>query len=61
MNLVFNLETIYMTWIVMGVLILFGFLATRKIDFLPNPFQVVGELFVGTFYDLTKDALDEGW
>jgi len=59
MNLVFNLETIYMTWIVMGVLILFGFLATKKIDFLPNPFQVVGELFVGTFYDLTRDALDE--
>jgi hypothetical protein len=24
MNLVFNLETIYMTWTVMGVLILFG-------------------------------------
>jgi len=58
-NLVFNVETIIMTWIVMGVLIFFGFLATRKMHFLPNPFQVVGEFLVGAFYNLTKDALDE--
>lgn len=58
-NLVFNLETIVMTWIVMGALIFFGFLATRKMHFLPNPFQVVAEFLVGAFYNLTKDALDE--
>ena len=58
-NLVFNVETIIMTWIVMAVLIVFGFLATRKIAFVPNPFQLVGELFVSAFYGLTKDALDE--
>ena len=40
LNLVFNVETIVMTWIVMAALIAFGFLATKKIDFLPNPFQV---------------------
>lgn len=59
MKLVFNTETIFMTWVVMAALILFGFLATKKIALIPNPFQVVGELFVGTFYDLTRDALDE--
>ena len=59
LNLVFNVETIIMTWIVMAALIVFGFLATRKIGFLPNPFQVVGEFLVKAFYDLTKDALDE--
>ena len=59
LNLVFNLETILMTWIVMASLILLGFLATRKIGFLPNPFQVVGEFLVNAFYGLTKDALDE--
>jgi len=59
MELVFNLETIVMTWIVMGALICFGFLATRKMHFLPNPFQVVAEFLVGAFYNLTKDALDE--
>jgi F-type H+-transporting ATPase subunit a len=48
-----------MTWVAMGALIFFGFMATRKIDIIPNPFQVVGELFVGAFYGLTKDALDE--
>ncbi len=58
-NLVFNIKTIFMTWIVMAGLIVFGYLATRKIDFLPNPFQVVGELFVTTFYDMTVDALDK--
>lgn len=58
-NLVFNIQTIIMTWIVMAALIIFAFLATRKIGFLPNPFQVVGELFVATFYGLTLDALDE--
>lgn len=48
-----------MTWIVMVSLILFGFLATRKIEFIPNPFQVVAEFLVSGFYGLTKDALDE--
>jgi len=48
-----------MTWIVMVALMAFGFLATKKIGLLPNPFQVVGELLVTAFYGLTRDALDE--
>jgi len=59
LDLVFNTETILMSWIVMAALILFGFLATKKIGFLPNPFQVVGEFLVNAFYGLAKDALDE--
>jgi len=59
-NLVFNVETIIMTWIVMAALIIFGFLAVKKIDLLPNPFQVVAELFVTSFKEMTEDALDEG-
>lgn len=58
-NLVFNLETIIMTWIVMCALIVFAFLATRKAGIIPNPFQVVAEMFVSAFYGLTLDALDE--
>lgn len=58
-NLVFNTETILMTWIVMATLIFFGFLARKKIGFLPNPFQVIAELLVTAFYGLAKDALDE--
>ena len=59
LNVVLNTQTIIMTWIVMASLILFGYLATRRISFSPNPFQVVGELIVNAFYGLTKDALDE--
>ena len=58
-NLTFNEETLVMSWIIMAALILFGFLATRKMDYVPNPFQIVGELFVKSFYDLTRDALNE--
>lgn len=58
-DFVFNVETIIMTWIVMAVLIIFGFLATRKIGLLPNPFQVVGELLISVFMGLVKDALGE--
>jgi F-type H+-transporting ATPase subunit a len=59
LNVVLNTETIIMTWIVMASLILFAYLATRKISFSPNPFQVVAELIVNAFYGLTRDALDE--
>ncbi len=59
LDLVINTETVIMTWIVMGILILFGILATSKLSRLPNPFQVLGELIVNAFWGLTKDALDE--
>jgi F-type H+-transporting ATPase subunit a len=58
-NLVFNTETIIMTWIVMAALICFGFLATRKAGLIPNPFQVVAEIFVSIFYGFTRDTLGE--
>jgi F-type H+-transporting ATPase subunit a len=58
-NLVFNTETIIMTWIVMAALICFGFLATRKAGVIPNPFQVVAEMFVSVFYGFTRDTLGE--
>lgn len=59
LNLVFNIQTILMTLVVMATLTLFGFLATRKIGFIPNPFQVVGELLISAFHGLVGDALDE--
>jgi len=59
MDMVFNIQTIIMTWIVMAILIIFGFLATKKLGLIPNPFQVVGELFVSIFRGLVVDALGE--
>lgn len=56
-QLTFNLEVIFMTWIVMALLLLFGYVATRKRAKIPGPFQVVGELFTVTLYDLCEDAL----
>jgi F-type H+-transporting ATPase subunit a len=58
-NIAFNLEVIMMTWIVMAVLIFFGFIASKKRALLPGPVQVLGELFVSALYKLTEDALDE--
>ncbi len=55
----FNLEVILMTWIVIGILLFFGYAASRKRALLPGPVQVLGELFVSTLYQLTEDALDK--
>jgi F-type H+-transporting ATPase subunit a len=56
-NIALNLEVIVMTWIVFFVLIVFGFLTTRKRGLLPKPMQVVGELIISQLYELTEDAL----
>ena len=56
-NIALNLEVIVMTWIVIFVLIGFGFFTTWKRDLLPKPMQVLGELIISQIYALTEDAL----
>ncbi|MFO7618866.1 MAG: F0F1 ATP synthase subunit A [Thermoplasmata archaeon] len=58
-NLTFNLEVIIMTWIVMSILLIFGFLAASRKHIIPRPFQIIGELFVSQLYALTEDALEK--
>ena len=58
-NMVFNLDAIFYTWIVMLLILVFGVLSTRKRGVIPNPFQIVGEMFITILYDLTEDALGE--
>ena len=53
----FNLTAIGMTWVVIALLLFFGYMATRQRHILPNSLQVVGELIVGQFYSLTESAL----
>lgn len=53
----FNLNVIAMTWLIIFFLLIFGYLSTRHRRLIPGPVQVVGELFVKIFYDLTEDAL----
>ncbi|RTZ96398.1 MAG: ATP synthase F0 subunit A [Deltaproteobacteria bacterium] len=54
-----NIEAIIMTWIVIAILLLFGYLAARKHGRVPRPMQIVGELFVAQFFGLAEDALDK--
>ena len=56
-NMIFNLDAIIFTWIVMLLILLFGILAVRKRGMVPGSMQVIGELFVSKLYDLTEDAL----
>ncbi len=57
-QLVFNIEPILMTWVVFAILMFFGVMATRKRDFIPQRVQIIAELIIGQFYQLTEDALD---
>jgi F-type H+-transporting ATPase subunit a len=56
-DMTFNLDVILMTWIVIMLLIVFGFFAVRKRGIIPQPIQIVGELFISQLYGLTEDSL----
>lgn len=58
-KLVFNLDTMVMTWMIIIVLLFFGWMATRKRKLVPNRVQAVGELLVGAIYGLAYDTLDD--
>jgi F-type H+-transporting ATPase subunit a len=58
-KLVFNIEPIFMSWIVFALLLVFGFFAARKREFVPRRVQIIGEMIVGQFYQLTEDAMDK--
>jgi len=59
MEFTLNSETLIMSWIVMGIIILFAVAATRRISFLPGPYQTIAEVMVSAFQGLVNDALDE--
>ena len=58
-DLVFNLPTIKMTWIVISAWLVFGWFATRGKAIVPGRVQAAGELLVGQFYGLVEDTLDK--
>lgn len=58
-KLAFNVHVIIFSWLVMFLLLIFGYLAARKKARLPGPFQALGEMLVFQLYSLTEDALDK--
>jgi len=58
-DMIFNLETIIMTWLVISGLLVFGFFAARGKNRIPGPMQVVGELIVKQLYSLAESSLEK--
>lgn len=58
-DLTFNLEVIVMTWIVIGILLMFGYLASRKRRIIPGRLQVLGELLIEQLFGLAEETLDK--
>lgn len=56
-KLTFNLGAMLMTWLVIAVLVVFGYVCASRRARIPNLFQVVGELLVSKLYALTEDAM----
>ena len=52
-----NLDTVITMWITMGILIVFAFLATRKMSIIPNKLQAVAEGILGVFVNLTDSMI----
>ena len=58
-NLAINPETVIMTWIVIGVIIVLTYLATRGSALIPGRRQVLVESVVRAFDDILREGLDE--
>lgn len=58
-RMAFNLEVMVMTWIVIFVLLLFGYMSSKRSSVIPGRLQVIGELLVEKLYELTEDAMGE--
>ena len=60
-RLVVNNHTLIMTWVVIGLTLLFAWLATRSRKMVPGPWQMIAELLVDLFKELVRDALGEAY
>ena len=55
----FNMTTLYMSWLVAGLLIFSAWMATRRMTEVPGRWQLCLELFVDFFDSLARQALGE--
>ncbi|MBN2720359.1 MAG: F0F1 ATP synthase subunit A [Proteobacteria bacterium] len=58
-QLTVNIATIWNTWLVMAILIILAFLATRRLERIPNPLQRVMEIYVSAMNRLVREVLEE--
>lgn len=52
-----NMDTLITMWITMAILILFAWLATRKLSIIPTKLQAIAEGILGFFVDLTESMI----
>ena len=52
-----NVDTVVTMWITMGILIVFAFLATRKMSIIPTKLQAVADGILGAFVGLTDSMI----
>jgi len=60
-RLVVNNHTLIMTWVVIGLTLVFAWLATRDRKMVPGPWQIIAELLVDWFKELVCDALGDAY
>ena len=61
MRFTVNSDTLLITWLIIGLLLTFTVLATRRRSMVPGPWQQLSELLVSWIKDLCVDALGEQW
>jgi len=54
-------EMTVMMWIIMGIIILWAFLATRNMQLVPKGVQASGEVFVDAINNFVKDSMPHKW
>ena len=60
-RLVVNNHTLIMTWVVIGLTLVFAWLATRDRKMVPGPWQIIAELLGDWFKELVCDALGDAY
>ena len=58
LHMTVNTATLMNTWLIMAVLIVLAFVATRRIERLPNPAQRIAEVYVSSMDKLTRETLE---
>lgn len=56
-NYSFNMDTLVTMWAAMGFMIVFGLIATRKLNMVPNKIQAFAESLMGFFWGLVDSMI----